>query len=319
MDPVVNHLRRLGVPAKVNESASGLYRVRYELPEKPPLISVIIPTLDAPDYLRNCVDSLLEKSSYRNFEVLVIDNQSTHPEALRYLQGLRKKSEVRVLSYKRPFNYSAINNFANRHANGEILCLLNNDTEVISEDWMEEMLGRLLQPGVGVVGAKLYYSDGRVQHAGDAVGPGGCADHLHSMIEKDDPGYCNRAMLAQDLSAVTAACLMTSRKLFTDLGGLDAKNLPVSFNDVDYCLRVRAKGLRVIWTPHAELYHHESISRGKDLTEEQVLKTKREANYMRRRWKHLMSHDPFYNPNLSYNRPDFSLNTAPIIKKPWRR
>ncbi len=319
LNPVARHLLRLGVAATVQEPSAGCYRVRYELPDNPPKVSVVVPTRDMLTHLRACVESVLEKSSYRNFELLVIDNQSSQPETLAYLSEIERHPQVRVLRYNRPFNYSAINNFAIKRSVGEVVCLLNNDTEVISCDWMEEMLGHLLQSAVGAVGAKLYYSDGRVQHAGDAVGPGGCADHMHSMIEKDDPGYCNRAILAQDLSAVTAACLMTSRKLFTELGGLNAKNLPVSFNDVDYCLRVRAKGLRVIWTPHAELYHHESISRGKNLTEEQVLKTKREADYMRRRWKHLMSHDPFYNPNLSYDRPDFSLNTAPIIKRPWRR
>jgi GT2 family glycosyltransferase len=202
---------------------------------------------------------------------------------------------------------------------GEALCLLNNDTEVITPDWLEEMLGNLIQPGVGVVGAKLYFDDGRVQHAGDTVGPGGCAHHLHSYLEHDAPGYCGRAVQAQELSAVTGACLLTWRKLYQDLGGLDEANLPVAFNDVDYCLRVREAQRRVVWTPYAELYHHESVSRGKDESAEKIARARRELHFMRKRWKHVLHHDPFYNPNLSYERPDFSLSHAPAIPKPWLR
>jgi GT2 family glycosyltransferase len=224
---------------------------------------------------------------------------------------------VNVFRYDRPFNFSAINNFAVRQARGTVLCLLNNDTEVISPDWLEEMVGHLLQARVGVVGAKLYYADGRVQHAGDAVGPGGCANHLHSSLDHDDPGYCRRAMLAQDLSAVTAACLVTWRKLYLGLGGLDEKRLAVAFNDVDYCLRVRAAGQRVVWTPHAELYHHESVTRGADDSWRRKLHARREVAEMRGRWANVMRRDPFYNPNLSYDQPDFSPSRMPRVKKPW--
>jgi len=215
-----------------------------------------------------------------------------------------------VLRYDREFNYSAINNLAVREARGEVVLLLNNDTEVITPDWLEEMLGHLHQEGVGAVGAKLLFPYGRVQHAGDAVGPGGCADHLHADIARDDPGYCHRAVVAQEVSAVTGACLMTWRSLYQKLGGLDEKKLPVAFNDVDYCLRVQEAGLRVIFTPHAQLYHRESASRGQRSPD-------REASVMRRRWKARMRHDPYYNPNLSYRRPDFSLSDLPRVKRPW--
>jgi GT2 family glycosyltransferase len=319
LKPVADHLSRLGINAKVSLSAHGHCRVRYLLPTPAPKVSLIVPTRDGLHHLRACIESVLSSSTYRNFELLVVDNQSTEPETLRYLAALEEHPQIRVLHYPHPFNYSAINNFAVANAVGEALCLLNNDTEVITPDWLEEMLGNLIQPGVGVVGAKLYFDDGRVQHAGDTVGPGGCAHHLHSYLEHDAPGYCGRAVQAQELSAVTGACLLTWRKLYQDLGGLDEANLPVAFNDVDYCLRVREAQHRVVWTPYAELYHHESVSRGKDESAEKIARARRELHFMRKRWKHVLHHDPFYNPNLSYERPDFSLSHAPAVPKPWLR
>lgn len=316
-DPVTSHLERSGISAKVHRTPAGHFKVQYTLPSPLPLISIIIPTRNALTHLRNCIESVLTKSTYRKFELIVIDNQSDDPQALHYLAAIAEHPKVRILRFNKPFNYSAINNFAVAKAKGKVLCLLNNDTEVISADWMETMLGHLTQSRVGVVGAKLYFSDGRIQHAGDTVGPGGCAHHLHSFLHRDAKGYCNRAILAQDLSAVTAACLMTWHRLFISLGGLNAINLPIAFNDVDYCLRVREAGYRVVWTPYAELYHHESATRGKDESPEKVRRARREVAYMRKRWKHIMHHDPFYNPNLSYDRPDFSLSNAPMINKPW--
>ena len=315
--PVAAHLTRVGVAATVEEPFPGHYRVRYRLPSEPPLISIVVPTRDALMHLSACVESVLGVSSYRNVELIVVDNQSVEPQTLAYLKDLAGKPRVRVIRYARPFNYSAINNYAANQANGEVLCLLNNDTEVISPDWMEEMLGHLIQDRVGIVGAKLYFSDGRVQHAGVTVGPGGCANNLHALIERDAPGYCGRAKLAQDLSAVTGACLMTWRSLYMQLGGLNERHLPVAFSDVDYCLRVREMGYRVVWTPYAELYHHESVSRGADDNPAKVARARREVAYMRKSWRHLMRHDLFYNQNLSYERPDFSLSHAPMVRKPW--
>lgn len=311
------HLTRNGIPATVSETLPGAYRISYHLPERPPMISLVIPTRDAVAWTKRCIDSVLQRSTYSNYEILLVDNQSRQKDTLDYLQELRAHPSIRVLPYDRPFNYSAINNAAARQARGEVLCLLNNDTEVLSPDWMEEMLGRLLQDRVGAVGAKLYYSDGRVQHGGDVVGVGGIANHLHAYLERDRPGYGRRAMLAQDLSAVTGACLMTWRSLYEQLGGLNKEQLPVAFNDVDYCLRLREAGYRVIWTPHAELYHHESVSRGLDDSREKRARAKGEATYMRSRWKAALGCDPFYNPNLSSERPDFSLSHAPVIRKPW--
>ncbi len=312
------HLNRLGLNGKVVSIAPGCYRIFYEIP-RAYMVSIIVPTRDAPEYLKTCLESVLNRSSYKNYEIIVVDNGSTDPDAVAYLKSLESRDRVRVLSYDHPFNYSAINNFAQRFAKGDVLCLLNNDTEVISPDWMQEMLGKLCQESVGVVGAKLYYRDGRVQHGGVVIGSGGCANHMHSFLTRGDPGYCNRAILAQDLSAVTGACLMTWRKLYIELGGLDAINLPVAFNDVDYCLRVREAGYRVIWTPFAELYHDESVSRGKDCSPEKAKRASREVSYMRKRWKRVMQRDPFYNPNCSYIRPDFSLSPAPSNDKVWLR
>jgi GT2 family glycosyltransferase len=314
---VEEHLARQDIVATVAETRPDCFRIRYAISGRAPLASVLIPTRDAVGLLRQCVESVLSKTTYRNFEVIVVDNQSRDAEALDYLESLEARQHVKVLRFDRPFNFSAINNCASRHARGEVLCLLNNDTEVITPDWMEEMLGHLVQSHVGVVGAKLFYPDGRVQHAGDAVGPAGCADHMHSMIDRDDPGYCNRAILAQDVSAVTGACLVTWKSLYEQLGGFDETHLKVAFNDVDYCLRVREAGFRVIWTPHAELYHHESVSRGRDVSETARRRTRREADYMRSRWRHVMRHDPFYNPNLSYEKPDFALSITPTVKRPW--
>lgn len=282
-------------------------RVRMPLPDVRPWVSIIVPTRDAPELLERCVESVLAKTAYPHYEMLVVDNQSRDADALRYLQALAVHPQVRVLHYDRPFNFSAINNFAVRHAQGEAICLLNNDTEVITPDWLDEMVGHLTQPKVGVVGARLLFPDGRVQHAGDTVGPGGCANHLHEGIAADAPGYCQRALVAQDLCAVTAACMLTWRNLYLHLGGMNERFLPVAFNDVDYCLRVRQAGLRVVYTPHAELYHHESASRSRMRGWRKEFRAWREVRYMRWRWREEMRHDPYYNPNFSYLRADFML------------
>ena len=310
------HLHKREIAARVEPQGAHL-RVRYQLPANLPKVSIVVPTRDALHYLQTCVESLLQKTTWPDYELLIVDNQSSEPAALAYLEQLETDARVRVLRYDHPFNFSAINNFAVKQATGDVICLLNNDTEVISPDWLEEMVSRLLQPGVGVVGTRLYFSDGRVQHAGDVLGPGGCATHLHGILEAGDPGYMHRAVLAQDLSAVTAACFITHKQQYQELGGLDETNLTVAFNDVDYCLRVREAGQRVIYTPYAELYHHESVSRGKDDSPKKQARAKREAEYMRNRWGHIIERDPFYNPNLNYSQPNFKLGKIPRVAWPW--
>ncbi len=315
---VAGHLDRLKIPATVEANGHGDCRVRYALPEQHPLVSIIVPTRDRLELLNRCVDGVLGQTTYRNFELLIVDNGSEQAATQAYLERITAHPQVRLLRDARPFNFSALNNVATRAARGDYICLLNNDTEVITPDWLEEMVSRLSQQGVGAVGAKLLYDDGRIQHGGDVIGVGGCANHLHQYLPGDEPGYQHRAILAQDLSAVTGACLLTRRDLYLALGGLNEKDLPVTFNDVDYCLRLRAAGWRVVWTPYARLYHHESATRGRDISPTQRGRADREAAYMRRRWKHWMRHDPYYNPNLSYNRQDFSLSHAPWIERPWK-
>ena len=313
---VSDYLAESGAKAKVDLLNHQYHKVVYT-PIKEPLVSIIIPTRDTLHHLERSVMSVLTQSTYKNFEIVIADNESVEPETHAFFEKVSRYENVSVVEYNFPFNYSAINNFAVKHSQGDVIVLLNNDTEVISDQWLEVMLGQLQQPNVGAVGVKLLFGDRRVQHAGDAVGPGGCADHFHSRLEEDDPGYFGRAIVAQDLSAVTAACLMVSRHVWEQLDGLDEENLAVAFNDVDFCLRVREAGLRVVFTPYAKLFHHESVSRGKDDSPEKAARAKREADYMRSRWKPIMSHDPFYNPNLNYSRPDFTLNNAPRVNKPW--
>lgn len=309
----------LGQDFTVSPAHHGTCRQHWPLPNYVPTVSVIIPTRNGLALLQPCIESLVTRTDYPQLEIIVVDNQSDDPATLAYLTDIPRTYGVKVLRYDRPFNYSAINNLAVSKASGELVCLLNNDTEVISCDWLSEMVSHVLRSGVGVVGAKLYYSDGTIQHGGDAVGPGGCADHFHSGLAADNPGYQRRAVCAQELSAVTAACLLTHRSLFMDLGGLDETNLPVAFNDVDYCLRVGEAGWRIVWTPFAELYHHESVSRGKDVSLEQKVRAKRELDYMRTRWKNRLEVDPYYNPNLNYDRPDFSLSRSPRVSLPWMK
>lgn len=285
----------------------GACRVRNALPDSPPLVSLLIPTRDGLSILRPCVDSILRKTAYPNFEVLILDNQSQCPDTLGWLEEIQKDSRVKVLPYNYPFNYSAINNFGASHAKGDVLGLINNDVEVISPGWLSEMVGHALRPEIGCVGAKLYYSNGQIQHGGVVLGLGDVAGHAHRFLQSDDDGYQGRLKLVQNYSAVTAACLVVRREVFEKVGGLNEEHLTVAYNDVDFCLRVLEAGYRNLWTPYAELYHHESISRGEDNTPEKQLRYEKEVNYMKSVWGDKLENDPCYNPNLSLRREDFSL------------
>nr|VFJ64989.1 MAG: Glycosyltransferase, GT2 family [Candidatus Kentron sp. DK] len=283
------------------------HRVHWPIPEPASLVSLLIPTRNRVDLLSPCVESILEKTTYPNVEILIIDNGSDDPATLKYLAQIKKQERIRVLPYNRPFNYSAINNFGAEHARGELLGLVNNDVEVIEPDWLTEMASQALRPDIGCVGAKLLYGDGTVQHGGVILGLGGIAGHSHKKFPGDSPGYFWRLQLVQNLSAVTAACLVVKKALFDRVGGLDEKNLPVAFNDVDLCLRIRALGVRNLYTPYAVLYHHESKSRGAEDTPQKRIRFRGEVEYIRKTWSELLDADPCYSPHLTQAREDFSI------------
>jgi GT2 family glycosyltransferase len=320
-DPVLleRYLSRTGRNAKVRMMPSGHLEIRDYLGDHVPLVSVVVPTRDRIEVLEPCIRSLLKHTDYPNFELMIIDNQSEEAATHRFLNALTSDPRVRVLPYGQPFNFSAINNFAAAHARGEFLCLLNNDTEVVESGWLAELVASARIGGVGVVGCQLRYPDGTLQHAGDLISGAGGAHHLHGRMPADATGYMHRIMLRQEVSAVTAACLLTPRELFLSAGGMDAEQLPVAYNDVDYCLRLGEMGYRVIYTPYARLIHHESVSRGRhcQLSRQQRRQRFLEAECLRTRWQHRLFRDPFYNPNLNYYRCDFSLDPWPDIRKPW--
>lgn len=284
------------------------YRVRWPLPAPRPLVSVLLPTRDRLDLLAPCVQAVLEHTDYQALELLIIDNASRCQPTLDYLKDLQQQDpRVRVLHWPGRFNYSAIINAAAAEASGELLLLLNNDVRPIHSDWLGELASQALRPEIGCVGAKLLYPDDRVQHAGVILGIGGVAGHAHKYFHRSEHGYFSRLQLVQNLSAVTAACLLLRRELFTQVGGFDADRLPVSFNDVDFCLRVRAAGYRNLWTPFAELYHQESASRGADDSPQKQARFAAELAWMQRRWGRRLRLDPAYNPNLTLQYEDFSL------------
>jgi len=286
------------------------YRVRYPIPSPEPLVSLLIPTRDRLDLLERCVGSILSKTIYQHFEVIILDNESAEPATHAYFTRIQAEDpRVKVLPYPFPFNYSAINNFGVRHAKGELIGLINNDTEVISPDWLSEMVSHALRPDVGCVGAKLYYDNESIQHAGVVLGIGGVAGHSHAQWPANSFGYCRRLCLTQNYSAVTAACLLVRKSVYQQVGGLDEENLQVAFNDVDFCLKVSEAGYRNLWTPFAELYHHESQTRGADDSPEKKARFESEKAYMQARWGTRLSLDPYYSPNLTQDHCDFSFRT----------
>ena len=302
------HYERLGIPAEITEGEFlGLYRTKFLWTEKP-LISILIPNKDHIDDLKRCIDSIEEKSSYRNYEIIVIENNSDQEETFAYYKELEKENpRVKVVYWDGIFNYSAINNFGAQYANGEYLLLLNNDTEIINADCLEEMLGYCMREDVGAVGARLYYDDDTIQHAGVVVGFGGIAGHCFVQQPRGFTGYCHRIICAQDYSAVTAACMMVKRKAFEEVDGL-SEELQVAFNDIDFCMKLRSAGYLIVYNPYAELYHYESKSRGLEDTPEKVARFNREIATFERRWPEILKNgDPFYNPNLTLRSQDFSL------------
>lgn len=305
---VEEHYRRIGIPATVEQGEfPGLYRTHYHWKEKP-LISIIIPNKDHIDDLKRCMESIDEKSTYRNYEYVIVENNSTEDETFRYYDQLvNKKSNVRVLYYKGGFNFSDIMNYGAANAKGDYYLLLNNDTSIINSDCLEELLGYCMRSDVGAVGARLYYEDDTIQHAGVVIGFGGIAGHCFVQQKRGCTGYFHRIICAQDYSAVTAACMMVSKEAYHAVGGFSTE-LAVAFNDIDFCLKLRKIGKLVVYNPYAELYHYESKSRGLDDTPEKVARFNREIAIFEKRWPEILRDgDPYYNPNLTLDSQDFSL------------
>ncbi len=279
--------------------------------ESEPLVSLIIPTKNGKALVKACIESILEKTVYQNYEILLIDNGSDEKESLDYFAKLEKHSKIRVLRYPGAFNYSAINNFGVQHASktSSIIGLINNDIEVINPYWLTSMVGHAVRDDIGCVGAKLLYSDGRIQHAGVVLGYGGGAGHAHKYFPRYHPGYIKRLIATQNYSAVTAACLLVKKSLFVDVNGLNEQDLTVAFNDVDFCLRVKETGVRNVYCAEAELYHHESVSRGLDHAPEKAARFNRELEFLKKQWGKYIQHDPAYSPNLTLMRENFSIKS----------
>ena len=308
---VNEHLQRKKAHAEAVEieGRSGNYRVSYGL-DVEPSVTVIIPTRDRVDLLKKCVDSILERTNYDNYSVLVVDNQSCEAATLEYLSALAERERVTVSRYNQEFNYSAINNFAVDMASCDVVTLMNNDMEVISRDWLKELVANAMRPDVGAVGAMLYYPDDTIQHAGVIMGVHGIAAHAYSGKPRGWAGQMNRGGLAQNYTAVTAACLAVRRELFLEVGGL-SEELRVAFNDVDFCLKLRERGYWNVWLPWVELYHHESATRGYEDTPEKRARFESEVSWMAGHWAKWISGDPAYNPNLSIDGEPFGLSFPP--------
>jgi GT2 family glycosyltransferase len=263
--------------------------------------------------LERCICSILSLTEYPNYEMLIIDNGSDQNETLAYFDELKKHQQITVINDDRPFNFSAINNNAAEQTKADFILFLNDDTEIITPGWLTEMVSIALQPGAGAVGAKLIYPNETIQHAGVILGIGGVAGHLHKRMKITNYGYFGRAALMQELSAVTGACLLVRKIVFDEVGGFDEENLGIAFNDVDLCLKIRAKGYRIIFTPFAQLYHHESFSRGDDNHPGKIDRFMKENNFMLEKWKYILKNDPAYSPNLTLEREDCSLAWPPGI------
>jgi len=296
LEAVRQHVQPLG--GSCTEGLYGTVKVQWPLPDALPLVSIVIPTRDKLELLRTCMEGILERTSYANFEVLIVDNESVERRTKAFLTEIVEDPRVRVIGFAGEFRFGAMNNHAAQHARGDFLCLLNNDTEILDPEWLTELMRYAIRPDIGAVGAKLLYEDGSIQHAGVIVGIGGAAGHAHRFLPADDPGYFRQAHVTQFVSAVTAACLVVEKLKFLAVGGLDETDLPVAFNDVDFCLKLQKAGWRNVYVPHAVLVHHESKSRGNDTSRRNIDRFRREEHVLQQRWGTQNFSDPLLNPNL---------------------
>ncbi|MCR4290994.1 MAG: glycosyltransferase family 2 protein [Candidatus Scalindua sp.] len=302
-----DHIKRTGLKGRVEDGLFLFsYKINYTI-DAVPRVSIIIPNKDNAGDLEKCIKAILGKSTYRNFEIIIIENGSSDEKTFRLYDELTKLNNVRLIEWNKPFNYSMINNFAVNSSEGDVLLFCNNDTEVINHDWIERMLEHALRKEVGAVGAKLYYPSNTIQHAGIILGVGIIAGHSHKYFPQESNGYFGRLKVVQNLSAVTGACLMIRKNVFEELEGFDERFV-LAFNDVDLCLKLRDKGYLIIFTPYAELYHHESKTRGDDNTLKKQIKFRVEIKIFQDKWRHILElGDPYYSPNLTLLREDFSI------------
>ncbi len=312
------HFVRINEAAKVETiDAISQCRIRYPLPVPEQLVSIIIPTRDKIDILSRCISSILKKTSYKNYEIIIIDNGSVEPTSLQYFTKIQEHKNITVVRDDGPFNFSALNNNATKHAKGQIFGFLNNDLEIISEEWLSEMVSHVVRKQNGAVGARLWFPNNLLQHGGVILGIGGVGGHAHKGMPRSHFGYFNRAILAQNFSAVTAACLLVRKDVFEKVGGFDEASLAIAFNDVDLCLKIREAGFLNVWTPYAEAFHYESISRGYEHSPEKFARFERESIVMKTRWKDALLNDPAYNPNLTVQSEDFRLAERTRVERPW--
>lgn len=308
-----DHFNRCCINADVKcGKIPNVYKVEYAL-KSTPLVSILIPNYDHWQTLKTCIDSIRDKSTYRNYEIIIIENNSKQKETFNYYDSLKNDEKIHIVTWEGKFNYSAINNFGFKYTKGDYILLLNNDIEVITPNWIEEMLMYAQRDDVGAVGAMLYYPSNKIQHAGVVVGLGGVAGHSHKYFQRNEYGYVRRLITVQNYSAVTAACCMIPRHVFEEINGFD-KSFEVAFNDVDMCMRIREAGYLIVWTPFAELYHYESESRGAEDTPEKQSRFTGEVQRFQERWgEELLAGDPFYNPNLTLSAENFAVNDGAVF------
>ena len=310
---IADHLERMGIDAIVRDGkAIGSYEVEYPVKGNPK-VSIVIPNKDGIDVLKVCVDSILKKTTYDNYEIVVVENNSTEKETFEYYDEIKKNDKIEVIYYPdKGFNYSRIINFGVRNCDGEFVMQLNNDTEVVTEDWLEKMIGYAQRKEIGAVGVRLNYPDETIQHAGVLLGLGGIAGHLHKNIHKDSYGYFSRAIIIQDMTAVTAACIMTRREIYDEVGFMNER-LAVAFNDIDFCMKIRKAGYFIIYNPFVELWHYESKTRGEEDSPEKVERFNNEIRIFKEAWqKELEAGDPYYNKNLRLDNDQYEVRTEKV-------
>jgi len=309
------HFKRTSQDASVEVLPINYYRIHWHLPLEKPEICIVIPTRNNKLTLEKCINSIFEKTTWENYKILIVNNDSDDAETVHYLHSISKNEIVELLDYNHPFNYSAINNFALKRVDAEYVCLLNDDVEIISPDWLKELAGPMQQKDVAVVGGRLWYPNGTLQHGGVVLGVGGVGGHVHKFLPMGEVGYFGKTNICCEYSAVTAACMLIKRSVFIQSGGFDEENLAVAFNDVDLCIKIRELGYKIVYTPFAELYHHESLSRGNDFDQDKLTRFMTENEFMLKKWDKWINNDPAYNPNLTLGAENYSLSYPPRLQK----